>query len=469
MTIPSPPRSFPAGEREAIVRCPPCGQPIVMGELVAACPACGTVHHTGCWTQNGGCGTYACAPARRANLEATSNAASSGGVMRVTADDIARAPLPTTGVAPAAQHGASLSRAAWSAEKNVGRDWNRTCIVAFVVALVSIPAFGMFTGWLAVLIGVVGLVVRKPRERGLGLGAGGILIGAVSAIVWTSFYIPKWRDSEGVVLPSLESHEIDPEALADLPEKIARPMRSNVLISTGSTFAGMASVGSGVVLKVSPGSALVLTNRHVVDADFDGRGQAGDALPTGDCRVKFLGKPRAKASVVWIAPSGIDAALVQVALGDTGDVVAACWDAAPHCRIADRVFVVGNPMGLGWSHASGEVSQMRRESFGTHDMRIIQISAPVNHGHSGGGLYDDDGLLFGINTWTQDKSSAEGLSFSIAFHSILPLIPKSFEIPASRAPKSAPAIEGATGNGPTPVAPKSSSPQSSASKPREPS
>lgn len=432
MTLPSPPRSFPAGEREAIVRCPPCGQPIVTGELVASCPACGTVHHTGCWTQNGGCGTYACAPARR-ETSALASGPAGAGVMRVTADDIARAPVRAP--AGVAEHGAALSRAAWSAEKNAPIRWNRVCLAAFIAALVSIPAFGMFTGWIAVIIGIVGLVARKPRERGLALGIGGILIGIASALTWTVLYLPDWQHSGGgVQLFARENQDIDPQALADLPEHLGRPMRSNVLITNRAGIGSSPSSGSGIVLKITGGSALILTNRHVVDSDFDGTGEADDAIPTDDCRVKFLGHARVRAKVVWIAPAGIDAALVQAAVSDAKDVEAACWEPKPHFLIGDKIFVVGNPLELGWSRASGEISQIRRESFGTHDIRIIQTDAAINHGHSGGGLYDQGGLLLGINTWTQDKRASEGLSFSIAFHSVLELIPKSFEIPAGRAP-----------------------------------
>lgn len=430
-----------------------------MGELVAACPACGTVHHTGCWTQNGGCGTYACAPARR-DASALSGGPTATGVMRVTADDMARAPVR---VASVAEHGAALSRAAWSAEKAAPVRWNRVCVAAFIAALISIPAFGLFTGWIAVIIGIVGLVARKPRERGLALGIGGILIGIASAITWAAFYMPDWRDggAGGVQLFARDKQDIDPQALADLPEHLGRTLRSNVLITCRSGLGGGSqSSGSGIVLKIAAGSALILTNRHVVDSEFDGDEKSADALPTDDCRVKFLGHARVRSKVVWVAPSGIDAALVEVQVSDVKDVAAAVWDARPHFLIGDKISVVGNPLELGWSRASGEISQIRRESFGTHDIRIIQTDAAINHGHSGGGLYDQNGLLLGINTWTQDKRASEGLSFSIAFHSILELIPKSFEIPAGRSPTTAadkPAASPAT----TSPAPASSKPKPS--------
>ncbi len=55
---------------------------------------------------------------------------------------------------------------------------------------------------------------------------------------------------------------------------------------------------------------------------------------------------------------------------------------------------------------------------------MIQTDAKINPGHSGGGLYDRDGYLLGINTWTtQDKRVSEGLGFSISFQSLVDLLP----------------------------------------------
>lgn len=41
--------------------CPYDQYPIASGDQVVVCPACGVPHHADCWTENGGCTTYACA------------------------------------------------------------------------------------------------------------------------------------------------------------------------------------------------------------------------------------------------------------------------------------------------------------------------------------------------------------------------------------------------------------------------
>ena len=51
----------------------------------------------------------------------------------------------------------------------------------------------------------------------------------------------------------------------------------------------------------------------------------------------------------------------------------------------------------------------------------------MNPGNSGGGLYDQQGYLLGINSWGTDKSVSEGLGFAIALDSLLELAPPGLE------------------------------------------
>ena len=105
------------------------------------------------------------------------------------------------------------------------------------------------------------------------------------------------------------------------------------------------------------------------------------------------------------------------------------WDANPKITVGDEVFAIGNPHSLGWTYTPGGISQMRLQTKGPLEVRVIQTSAAINPGNSGGGLYDREGRLVGINTWTKDKRFAEGLSFSIAFHTLLPLLPAEYRLP----------------------------------------
>jgi S1-C subfamily serine protease len=91
------------------------------------------------------------------------------------------------------------------------------------------------------------------------------------------------------------------------------------------------------------------------------------------------------------------------------------------------VFAIGNPYRLGWTHTQGVISQMRTQDFELHRVRVIQTQASINPGNSGGGLYDNEGFLLGINTWTTDKSLSEGIGFAISLDSLLELAPPPLE------------------------------------------
>jgi tetratricopeptide (TPR) repeat protein len=79
-------------------------------------------------------------------------------------------------------------------------------------------------------------------------------------------------------------------------------------------------------------------------------------------------------------------------------------------RAGTHVFALGAPRGLELTITEGLVSAVRRfdreESSG-----LIQISAPISPGSSGGGLFDRRGRLVGITT--SFVTGAQGLSFAI--------------------------------------------------------
>lgn len=75
--------------------------------------------------------------------------------------------------------------------------------------------------------------------------------------------------------------------------------------------------------------------------------------------------------------------------------------------IGDTVYSVGSPQGLENSLGQGIVSGKRE----VDEQRIIQATAHVSHGSSGGGLFDCSGNLIGITTFK--VIDGEGLNFAI--------------------------------------------------------
>ena len=417
-----------AGNREAGSICPHCQQEIALGEATASCVRCGAVQHPVCWDAHGGCGSYECRPAR-------AERPGSAYVLRITTDDLTAAvPLPSFGEAARLQSTEALAK-----QTEAARRWNRLAILSFVVALIGIPGFGIVTGLLAVLLGCIALALHNPNRRGVGLAVGGIMLGLGDFVVWAAVMFGMF--AQHAVHVSLDEFEPDPQAMMDLPGPIGRAMKANVLIQTQSGWKGVLGqgLGSGVILRIADNEALIVTNRHVIDPGFSGERNAVDAdlSRMWALQIKLLGQPSLGGKVVWVASQGIDLALVTVPVV-APEPQSAIWENPARLQIGDRVFAVGNPHGLGWTHTAGEVSQLRKQMHGATELRIIQTTAAINPGNSGGGLYDNDGHLIGINTWTQDKRVAEGLNFAVAFQALLTLVPAPFQLPDEQSAETQP-------------------------------
>jgi hypothetical protein len=77
--------------------------------------------------------------------------------------------------------------------------------------------------------------------------------------------------------------------------------------------------------------------------------------------------------------------------------------------VGERAFAVGTPMSMERTLSEGLVSGIRREPT----RALVQTSAPVSPGSSGGGLFDDRGNLIGITTLGSLRV-AQNLNFAIA-------------------------------------------------------
>lgn len=81
-----------------------------------------------------------------------------------------------------------------------------------------------------------------------------------------------------------------------------------------------------------------------------------------------------------------------VATGLQAPAVAVAPGAA---RVGQRVYTIGAPRGLELTLSDGLVSGLREEGVSGG---LIQISAPISPGSSGGGLFDEEGRLLGITS-----------------------------------------------------------------------
>ena len=185
------------------------------------------------------------------------------------------------------------------------------------------------------------------------------------------------------------------------------------IVSVYGNDSGSTRQGSGFV--VSP-QGYILTNSHVITT-------AGDtpvAQPADSVFIEFQDRDRAEAKIVgWdvfddvglvkVDPSAHP--LAPVPLGNSAAAV-----------VGEPVAAIGSPFGNENSLAVGVVSAVHRSvdsltsSFNLVD--AIQTDAPINHGNSGGPLFDARGRVIGINAQINSTSGeAEGVGFAVPINS----------------------------------------------------
>lgn len=143
--------------------------------------------------------------------------------------------------------------------------------------------------------------------------------------------------------------------------------------------AGEAKVGTGFIIDES---GLIATNLHVIE---------------GESRVRVkLYKDHTEYPAIAVAAvdKSHDLALIRInakkklpvlRLGDSSTVSA-----------GDRVYAIGNPLGVfDYSITDGLISQVRPLS---DDLTVLQISAAISQGSSGGPLFNQFGEVIGVTT-----------------------------------------------------------------------
>jgi len=219
-----------------------------------------------------------------------------------------------------------------------------------------------------------------------------------------------------------------------------RALRSTVRIEVEAAD-GRKTVASGVVLRIHAGVALVATARHVVDSTYF-VALSSDQIPCEPNRsmsVVTLDPSRAVATLEWLAPHGIDLALLSAPLS-SATTDAAQWDRAAPPQLGAEVFSVGDPLASGWQPAGGKLTQIRNQEQERYPFQLLQSDMRLRPGNSGGGLYDAAGRLLAIHSMTGiflDAGSPGGRGLSTALPCLLDLAPAEFALRA-KSPRNAP-------------------------------
>ena len=173
------------------------------------------------------------------------------------------------------------------------------------------------------------------------------------------------------------------------PQAIAKnSFNSTVLLVMEDVNGQPIGLGSGFFVRFNQ----IATNLHVVEGAANGY-------------AKLVGKKR-KYEINGI--SAIDAkrdlVILQVAASHRQLVSIADSDTV---QVGDPVYAIGNPRGLEGTFSQGIISSVRK--IGTD--RLLQITAPVSPGSSGGPVLNENGKAIGVSVAT--FQGGQNLNFAI--------------------------------------------------------
>jgi len=174
-------------------------------------------------------------------------------------------------------------------------------------------------------------------------------------------------------------------------------------------------LGSGFVVS---DDGRIVTNIHVIRDAKQATVVAADGREFKDVEVMAV-DPAQDLAVLRIGAHG----LKPLALGDSSTA-----------KPGDHVVAIGHPLGLGNTVSDGLVSAIRAV---TPQRTMLQISAPISPGSSGGPVFNDRGEVIGVSTLL--ITGGQNLNFAVPVNAVKPLLAAAkgvplaaFEIPGQR-------------------------------------
>lgn len=224
-------------------------------------------------------------------------------------------------------------------------------------------------------------------------------------------------EPEPQILEATGAQDDDTELLiSETPEAVANPLQSGGLslqeiyrkvspsvVSITASQADGSSYGSGIVMSQS---GYIITNCHVVDDAYH------LTVTLSDERVydaQLVGKDSAS-----------DLAVLHI---DGENLTAAEFGDSSQAQVGDAVAAIGDPLGieLRGTMTEGIISAINRNlTIQGRTLTLIQTTAALNEGNSGGPLINCYGQVIGINTAKiggySSGTGVEGLGFAIPIH-----------------------------------------------------
>jgi len=157
----------------------------------------------------------------------------------------------------------------------------------------------------------------------------------------------------------------------------------------------VSSIGSGFFISES---GVLLTNFHVLDGAYH-------------AEIRMLDGSQYPVAAVMARSQVVD--LIKVRIDLPANQVTPVFLAREAPAVGDNVFVVGSPMGLEQTVSEGIISAVRENPAGGN---ILQLTAPISRGSSGGPVLNQKGAAVGVVTFQAAKG--QNLNFAISVEAI---------------------------------------------------
>ena len=226
-----------------------------------------------------------------------------------------------------------------------------------------------------------------------------------------------------------------PGNLTDVSELVEKIMPSVVSVNAVYSYNGgywsgdykekYDGGGSGFIIGENETELLIATNSHVVS-------------DTEELKVCFVDKTEADAMVKGY-DNDLDVAVIAVRLEDISEetkntILVARLGDSTNLKAGQAVISIGNALLLGQSVTTGIISAVDMpvgggydemgNQYGSDDRVMIQTTAIMNPGCSGGVLVNASGEVVGINTMTISAVDVEGMCYAIPITNAIPVLDK---------------------------------------------
>lgn len=270
-------------------------------------------------------------------------------------------------------------------------------------------------GWAKFIAGCLIVSVAGGGSIGVGYGLTQNYLQSKNPVVTTTISAEKTASTSGAYSAVDIVRAVKPSVVSI----------STTISGTAQYFGAFAvpyegqGAGSGVIFYSDDSRVAIATNNHVIE-----EANAIYVIFDGDKSVpaKVIGtKSESDLAVLSVSWDDLKAAGIN-------EVTTATFGDSDALQVGESVIAIGNAMGRGLSATDGIISMTEQNiKVDGNTLQVLQTSAAINGGNSGGALVNSRGEVIGINTAKYNSSMAEGMGYAIPSNVITPIVDELLE------------------------------------------